>query len=92
MDGPSTLSIRPNHLRDANLDERTTNRWFDPTAFAAPTVGSFGTAAKGVVKGPPSNVWHLGLAKTFVITERTRLHWDLIAANAFNHPTTLTRR
>jgi hypothetical protein len=83
---PAQLTIRPNHLRDANLDERTTSRWFDPTAFAPPTLGSFGTAAKGVVKGPPSNVWHIGLAKTFRITEHVQLRWDLIAANAFNHP------
>jgi hypothetical protein len=39
-----------------------------------------------VVKGPPSNVWHLGLAKTFRLGERAQLRWDLIAANAFNHP------
>lgn len=25
-------------------------------------------------------------AKTFRLTERTHLRWDLIAANAFNHP------
>lgn len=83
---PAQVTIRPNHLRDANLDERTTARWFDPTAFAPPTLGSFGSAAKGVVKGPPSNVWHLGVAKVFRITERAQLRWDLIAANAFNHP------
>jgi hypothetical protein len=83
---PAQLTIRPNHLRDANLPDPTTGRWFDPTAFGPPTSGSFGTAAKGVVKGPPSNVWHLGLAKTFRISERAQLRWDLIAANAFNHP------
>jgi hypothetical protein len=31
-------------------------------------------------------VWHLGLAKTFKLGERAQLRWDLIAANAFNHP------
>jgi hypothetical protein len=85
---PAQVTIRPNHLRDANLEDsaRTTNRWFDPAAFAAPTPGAFGSAAKGVIKGPNSNVWHLGLAKTFTLYERARLRWDLIAANAFNHP------
>jgi hypothetical protein len=83
---PAQVTIRPNHLRDANLADPTTNRWFDPAAFGPPTAGFFGTSAKGVVKGPPSNVWHLGLAKTFKLGERAQLRWDLIAANAFNHP------
>jgi hypothetical protein len=85
---PAQVTIRPNHLRDANLPEsqRTTNRWFDGSAFGAPSAGFFGTSAKGVIKGPPSNVWHLGLAKTFSLAERARLRWEMIAANAFNHP------
>ena len=28
----------------------------------------------------------MGVAKTFTIRERTRFRFDLIAANAFNHP------
>ena len=82
------MTIRPNYLYDTNLpsSERSTNRWFDPAAFGAPTPGFFGSAAKGVIKGPPSNVWHLGVSKEFPIRERARLRWELIAANAFNHP------
>jgi hypothetical protein len=85
---PAQVTIRPNHLYDANLpaSERSTSRWFDPAAFSSPTPGFFGSAAKGVIKGPPSNVWHLGLSKQFPIGERARLRWKLIAANAFNHP------
>jgi len=85
---PAQVTIRPNHLHDANLPsgQRSTNRWFDPTAFGPPTPGFFGSAAKGVIKGPGSNVVHLGLGKQFWIGERARLRWDLIAANAFNHP------
>jgi hypothetical protein len=59
------VTIRPDHLRDANLDssQRSIDRWFDPSAFGPPQPGQFGSAAKGVIKGPSSNVWHAGLMK-----------------------------
>jgi hypothetical protein len=82
------VTIRPDHLRDANLpaDQRTINRWFDSSAFGAPPVGRFGTAAKGVIKGPDVNIWHAGFFKTFQLKESVRLRWELTATNFFNHP------
>ncbi|MBL8214762.1 MAG: carboxypeptidase regulatory-like domain-containing protein [Bryobacterales bacterium] len=82
------VTIRPDHLRDANLPagDRTVNRWFDTSAFAAPPVGRFGNSAKGVIKGPGVNVWHVGLFKTFQVTEQLRLRWELTGTNFFNHP------
>ncbi|HYI93951.1 MAG TPA: carboxypeptidase-like regulatory domain-containing protein [Bryobacteraceae bacterium] len=82
------VTIRPDHVRDANLpaDERSINRWFDPDAFAAPQPGSFGSAAKGVIKGPDVNVWHVGFFKSFYFSEKVRLRWELTATNFFNHP------
>ena len=82
------VTIRPDHLRDANLpgDQRSLNRWFDATAFGAPPVGRFGNSAKGVIKGPNVNVWHLGLFKSFQFSEQVRLRWELTATNVFNHP------
>jgi hypothetical protein len=62
------------------------NRWFDPTAFAAPPSGRFGNAAKGVIKGPDVNVWHVGFFKWFELADRARLRWELTATNFFNHP------
>jgi hypothetical protein len=82
------VTIRPDHLRDANLpsDERSINRWFDAGAFGAPAVGRFGTAAKGVIIGPDVNVWHAGFFKAFSLAENVRLRWELTATNFFNHP------
>jgi len=82
------VTIRPDHLRDANLpaDQRTLSRWFDSSAFGAPPVGRFGSAAKGVIKGPDVNIWHAGFFKSFVFTETVRLRWELTATNFFNHP------
>jgi len=85
---PAQVTIRPNQLRDPNLpsDQRSVGRWFDVGAFAAPTTGFFGNAAKGVIKGPNSNLWDVGFAKRFDLGERVRFRWELTATNFFNHP------
>jgi hypothetical protein len=83
---PALVTIRPNHLRDANLDNPTPQRWFDVSAFGPPTPGSYGSAAKGVIKGPPTNVLNVSLGKVFSIRERARLRFQVDAANALNHP------
>lgn len=85
---PAQVTIRPNQLRDPNLpsDQRSVDRWFDPAAFAPPTAGAFGTASKGVIKGPGSNIWDVGFFKSFQLTENVRLRWELTATNFFNHP------
>jgi hypothetical protein len=83
---PANVTIRPDHLRDGNLpsDQRSVGRWFDPTAFAPPQQGRFGTAAVGTIKGPDVNVWHAGVYKNFVITERVRFRWEITGTNILN--------
>jgi hypothetical protein len=85
---PATVTIRPDHLRDANLskDQRSLNRWFDVSAFAAPQAGSFGTSARGVIKGPGTNIMHATLVKRLHFTERFRMSAELAATNVLNHP------
>ncbi len=85
---PAQVTIRPNHLRDANIPtgQRSNTRWFDPSAFAAPTPGLFGTSAKGVIKGPGSQVVNVGLAKLFQLNEHFRLRWEMTGTNFFNTP------
>ena len=82
------VTIRPNQLRDPNLpgDRRSVNGWFDAGAFAPPSAGSFGSAAKGVIKGPGSSIVNTGLSKRFDLGERLRLRWEMTATNFFNHP------
>lgn len=83
---PAQVTIRPNHLRNANLptSQRSTGRWFDIGAFGPPTPGFFGSAAKGVIMGPGSAVVNAGLAKQFTIAERLRVRWEMTATNFFN--------
>ena len=85
---PPQVTIRPNQLHDPNLpkDQRTTDRWFDPTAFGPPAPGSFGTAGKGIIHGPGSSVWDVGLAKHFDLRNGLRLRWELTGTNVLNNP------
>ncbi len=82
------VTIRPNLLRDANLptDQRSTARWFDLSAFSAPVAGNYGTSAKGVIKGPGSQVVNVSLSKSFTLAERWRLRWEISGTNFFNTP------
>jgi hypothetical protein len=83
------VSIRPDQLRDAALTDPTIARWFDPTAFAAPPVGRFGTAARGSLVGPGGNVWHVGVHKAFRVADRAgspAFRIELTSTNFFNHP------
>ncbi|MCC6538698.1 MAG: TonB-dependent receptor [Bryobacterales bacterium] len=85
---PAQVTIRPNHLRDANIpaDQRSTGRWFDASAFAAPTPGFFGTSARGVIFGPSSEIVNAGIAKNILFGERARLRLELTGTNVFNTP------
>jgi hypothetical protein len=83
---PAQVTIRPDHLRNANLDDGTPLRWFDPTAFGPPQPGSFGTSAKGVIVGPGWNIVHASLHKYFNFTESVRLRLGCTTSNVMNHP------
>jgi hypothetical protein len=87
-DTPASITIRPDILKNPNLPkaQKSLDRWFDTSAFAAPKAGRFGTSGKGVIKGPGVNVWSAGLAKEFMFHERARLRWEMTATNFFNHP------
>jgi hypothetical protein len=56
------------------------------SAFAPPGAGRYGTAAKGVIKGPGSQIVNVGLSKSFGLGERARLRWEITATNFFNTP------
>src|SRR3989441_5474307 len=62
---PAQVNIRPDQLSNPNLpvDQRTNSRFFDVSAFAPPAPGRYGTAAKGVIKGPGSSIVNVGLSK-----------------------------
>jgi hypothetical protein len=83
---PALVTRRPDHLRDANIADPTPYRWFDVSAFSAPRPGAYGSAAKGVIIGPPVNVLHAALMKNIRMKERGWIRLQIMASNALNHP------
>ncbi len=82
----TTGGLRPDRLRDGNLPrgERSPDRWFDPTAFAAPAPFTFGNSAANVLEGPGLVNLDVSIARTFRFTERFSLDFRSEFFNIFN--------
>ena len=86
----NTVGGRPDRVANGNLPkkERTLDRWFDVSAFVLPpaNAGRFGNSGIGILEGPGTNNFDLGLSKNFYVREGMRVEFSLSATNAFNHP------
>ncbi|MCW5966688.1 MAG: TonB-dependent receptor [Bryobacterales bacterium] len=78
---------RPNRLRDGNLPtgERTIDRWFDTTAFAAQPQFTFGNSGRGILIGPGAFTTNMNIQRNFLIGERYRLQFRTEMYNAWNN-------
>ena len=76
---------RANLVGDANVGERTVNRWFNTAAFAQPEPGALGTLGRNTERGPGVNNLDLALFKNFTLTGQVRLQFRLESFNALNH-------
>ena len=83
----NTLVHRPNQVGPIKYHDPTPSnlQWFDPTAFANPAFGTFGTVSRGTLIGPGINNWDMTFGKSFRISERTRVQFRAELYNAFNH-------
>ena len=86
--GRSTLGFgandRPNLVGDPELDDPTSDRWFNTTAFAIPVTGTFGNAGRNILDGPGYQNVNLGLLKNIYLGGETRLQLRAEAFNLFN--------
>jgi len=64
----------------------TPSCWFNPSAFALPPLGQFGTAGRNILRGPGFAQFDLALQKGFHLTEGTKITFGAEAYNLFNHP------
>jgi hypothetical protein len=62
-------------------------QWIDPTAFAAPQAGQWGTLGFDALRGPGRDNWNLSLFKKFVISESRGSEFQFRAEsfNTWNH-------
>jgi hypothetical protein len=88
--GTNTIGGIPDRVGNGNLpsSQRTMAKWFDASAFLAPTTGSgrFGNSGKGIIVGPGRNVFNCALAKNLKPTERIAVRLQLQYQNVLNHP------
>ena len=62
------------------------DQWFDPSAFAMPTPGTFGNVARGSLRGPGLFSVDTSLFKRVKLREDLNLQFRAEAFNVFNHP------
>src|SRR5262249_24462395 len=76
---------RPNIVGDAKTGDGGRNRWFDPTVFAKPAVGTFGNLKRNALRGPSYWRTDASLFKKFRFTETKELEFRIESVNLFNH-------
>ncbi len=60
---------RPDRLADGTLENRTADRWFDPSAFATPAIYTFGNAGRNILTGPGTCQLDISFQKTIYFGE-----------------------
>ena len=75
---------RPNLAGDPNTGGPR-DRFYDPTAFSRPAVGTFGDLERNSLSGP--NYWRTdaSLFKRFALGETNELEFRIESVNVFNH-------
>lgn len=81
-------TAHPDRVRDGTLpaDQRSVIRWFDPSAFGAPSGASFGNSGRSILRAPGLFNVDLNVAREVRFGERTRLQFRAEVFNLFNHP------
>ena len=89
----SILQERANLVGDPNsgtcpngAPAGTRTCWFNISAFAVPSTGTFGSFSRNVLRGDGRNNLDLSVFRNFPITERTRLEFRAEAFNVTNSP------
>jgi hypothetical protein len=77
-------SQRPNEV-GVLTRPKTQTEWFNPAAFAAPALGTWGNSGRNIIRGPGMNNWDLDLSKRFRLNERMGLEFRSEFYNVWNH-------
>jgi outer membrane receptor protein involved in Fe transport len=84
--GGARVQDRPNLVGNPELpaSDRSILRWFNTSAFARQTVGTYGSAGRNILRGPNFVSMDLSASKTFDLTGTTDLQFTVQAFNALN--------
>ena len=63
----------------------TLERWFATAPFALPALGTFGTAGRGLVRGPGIHNWDMSFSKRTLLRENLSLQFRAEFFNIWNH-------
>jgi hypothetical protein len=75
----------PDLVHNPNNGPKTSDEWFDTSAFAAPAPFAFGDEGIGSITGPGITNVDLSLVKNTAITERLNVQFRAEAFNFANH-------
>ena len=75
---------RPDRVGDAQLDHRTTERWFNTDAFSIPPRGRFGNSGRNILEGPGLQTINLSLLKNIILKEGWTFQLRAETFNLFN--------
>ena len=87
--GPGSGNQFWNLVGDPNMASgpfTTSQAWFNPTAFAKPAAGTFGTQPRNMLRDPGSWNFDLGIRKNVPLAGAQRLQFRAEAFNVLNHP------
>ena len=79
--------IRPDVVSNNFYAGQSRSQYFNLKAFSATPVGAgrFGNAGVGILQGPGTAAVSLGVAKSFVVTERIHARFESTFTNVLNH-------
>ena len=79
--------LRPDVVSNDFSKGRSRSQYFNRAAFQATPAGAgrFGNAGVGILEGPGTKTVSLGLAKSFRVTEGTKIRFESSFTNVLNH-------
>ncbi len=77
--------LYPDLVGNPKVSNQTHQQWFNPTAFANPTPGTFGNNGRNTLIGPGFANVNFSLAKEFAVRELVKLEIRADMFNVFNH-------
>jgi hypothetical protein len=77
---------RPDRIASGKISNPTVDLWFDASAFAAPSLYTFGNSGRNILRTDTLKNWDFSLLKNFALHESVALQLRGEFFNVLNHP------